>query len=253
MKKTLTALALASGMLASGAFAAPVKPTVVLVHGAFADASSWNGVTRILEKDGYSVIAAANPLRGVASDGAYIGNIVGSVKGPVVLVGHSYGGNVISAAASDRPNVKALVYVAAFAPDAGQSTGDQVAAHPAPPGLGGVTPFGDGYLKMSVESWINNVAQDLAEEDARVLATVQTPLGLSTFSDKVSTPAWADRPSWYIVSRDDRAVSVELQRALASRLKARTTELSSSHMSLLSLPRAVAEIIGDAVNEVSTA
>lgn len=228
------------------------KPTVVLVHGAWADASSWRLVIPLLQRDGIPVVAVQNPTTSLADDVAATRQTLDTIDGPVVLVGHSWGGTVITEAGND-PKVKALVYVAAFAPDAGQSTGDQVAAHPAPPGLGGVTPFGDGYLKMSVESWINNVAQDLAEEDARVLATVQTPLGLSTFSDKVSTPAWADRPSWYIVSRDDRAVSVELQRALASQLKARTTELSSSHMSLLSLPRAVAEIIGDAVNEVSTA
>ena len=228
------------------------RATVVLVHGAWADASSWRAVIPYLHGEGIAVVAVQNPTTSLADDVAATRQTLDTIDGPVVLVGHSWGGTVITEAGND-PKVKALVYVAAFAPDAGQSTGDQVAAHPAPPGLGGVTPFGDGYLKRSVESWINNVAQDLAEEDARVLATVQTPLGLSTFSDKVSTPAWADRPSWYIVSRDDRAVSVELQRALASQLKARTTELSSSHMSLLSLPRAVAEIIGDAVNEVSTA
>ena len=116
MKRTLGALACAAGLLMAAGASAAAKPTVVLVHGAFADASSWNGVTRILEHDGYTVVAAANPLRGVANDGAYVANILASLKTPVVLVGHSYGGNVISAAASDAGNVKALVYVAAFAP-----------------------------------------------------------------------------------------------------------------------------------------
>lgn len=226
------------------------RATVVLVHGAWADASSWHAVIPHLQGAGIDVVAVQNPTTSLADDVAATRQTLDAIDGPVVLVGHSWGGTVITEAGND-PKVKALVYVAAFAPDVGQSTGDQVGAHPAPPGLGGVVPFGDGYLKMSVDSWINNVAQDLAEEDARVLAAVQTPLGLATFSDKVSNAAWADRPCWYVVSRDDRAVSVELQRALASRLNARITELTASHMSLLSLPHAVADIIREAVAEVS--
>lgn len=148
--------------------------------------------------------------------------------------------------------MRALVYVAAFAPDAGESTGDQVGQHPPPPGLGGVVPFGDGFLKMGETSWIANVAQDLPEEEARTLAVVQTPLALTTFNDRIGHPAWRDRPNWYVVSSQDRAVSVDLQRALATRLQARTTELLASHMSLLSMPDAVAEVIAQAVAAVSS-
>lgn len=226
------------------------EATVVLVHGAWADASSWRLVIPYLQREGIAVVAVQNPTTSLADDVAATRRTLDTIDGPVVLVGHSWGGTVITEAGND-PKVKALVYVAAFAPDAGQSTGDQVNAHPTPPGLGGVTPFGEGFLKMSEASWIANVAQDLPEQDARVLSAVQTPLSLTTFGDKISTPAWADRPSWYIVSSQDRAVSVELQRDLGRRINAQTVELVASHMSLLSLPQAVANIIRDAVNHVS--
>lgn len=227
----------------------PKNATVVLVHGAWADASSWREVIPRLQREGIDVVAVQNPTTSLADDVTATRRTLDSIAGPVVLVGHSWGGTVITEAGND-PKVKALVYVAAFAPEAGQSTGDLVGDHPAPPGLGGVVPFGDGFLKMSENSWIANVAQDLPEEDARVLAAVQTPLALATFSDKVGKAAWADRPNWYIISSEDRAVSVELQRALSRRLQARSVELVASHMSLLSLPQAVADIILDAVNDL---
>ncbi|MFK8252465.1 alpha/beta fold hydrolase [Ancylobacter terrae] len=229
--------------------AASAAPTVVLVHGAWADASSWRRVIPRLQASGITVVAVQNPTTSLADDVAATRRTLDSIEGPVVLVGHSWGGTVITEAGND-PKVKALVYVAAFAPGAGQSTGDQVNAHPAPPGLGGVAPFGEGYLKMSEASWIANVAQDLPEAEARVLAVVQTPLSLVTFGDKVTTPAWKDRPNWYVLSRHDRAVSVELQHELVARLGAQVTELDASHMSLLSQPAAVADTIAAAVAAV---
>lgn len=228
------------------------KPTVVLVHGAWADASSWRLVIPLLQREGIPVVAVQNPTTSLADDVEATRRTLASIEGAVVLVGHSWGGTVITEAGND-PKVKALVYVAAFAPDAGLSTGDQVGAHPAPPGLGGAVPFGEGYLKMSEASWIANVGQDLPEEDAKVLAVVQTPLSLTTFGDKIGKAAWQDRPSWYAVSTQDRAVSVELQRELATRLKAHTVELDASHMSLLSQPRAVADLIREACNAASAA
>lgn len=228
----------------------PRAATVVLVHGAWADASSWRRVIPVLQRAGIAVMAVQNPTTSLAADVAATRQTLEAIDGPVVLVGHSWGGTVITEAGND-PKVKALVYVAAFAPDAGQSTGDQVGAHPAPPGLSGVVPFGESYLKMGVDSWINNVAQDLPEQDARVLAATQTPLALTTFTDTVTTPAWTSRPNWYAISTRDRAVSVELQRELAARLKARTVELDASHMSLLSRPEEVAALIRDAVAAVA--
>jgi pimeloyl-ACP methyl ester carboxylesterase len=228
------------------------RPTVVLVHGAWADGSSWRRVIALLQQEGLDVVAVPNPTTSLADDVAATRLTLASIAGPVVLVGHSWGGTVITEAGND-PTVKALVYVAAFAPEAGQSTGDQVAAHPAPPGLGGVADDGTGRLRMSAESWIGNVAQDLPEAEARVLSAIAPPLGVATFGDKVTRAAWEDLPNWYVVSTEDRAVSVELQRQLARRLNARTTELKTSHMSLMSAPRAVADVILAAVADVSPA
>ncbi|WP_328285777.1 alpha/beta hydrolase [Rhizobium mesoamericanum] len=164
-------------------------------------------------------------------------------------MGHSWGGAVITEAGND-PKVKALVYVAAFAPDAGESVGDQVGRHPSPPGLAQIINDGAGYLKLTDEGWINDVGQDLPESEARVLAALQPPLAASTFGDKVTTPAWRRVPSWYVVSTEDRVVSVELERELATAMGAKTTELKASHLSLLSMPEAVADVILDAVRSV---
>ncbi|MFT0858623.1 alpha/beta fold hydrolase [Ancylobacter sp. G4_0304] len=229
---------------------ATTNVTVVLVHGAWADGSSWRHVIRRLQAEGIAVVAVQNPTTSLADDVAATRLALAAIEGPVVLAGHSWGGTVITEAGND-PKVKALVYVAAFAPDVGQSTGDQVGAHAPPPGLSGVHDDGTGHLKMSVESWIANVAQDLPEAEARLLAALQPPLGLATFSDKVSQAAWKDRPSWFVVSTQDRAVSVELQRELARTLKAHTTELEASHMSLVSKADAVTAVIREAVATVA--
>ncbi|MBN8750494.1 Alpha/beta hydrolase family protein [Xylophilus ampelinus] len=225
------------------------SPTVILVHGAWADASSWARVIPLLQRAGVPVKAVQNPTTSLAADVAATHHALDQASGPVVLVGHSWGGTVITEAGND-PKVKALVYVAAFAPDVGESTGDQVAAHPAPPGLSTVSADTTGSLVMSVDGFLHNVAQDLPAEEARVLAAVSPPLGASTFGDKVTQAAWQTRPNWYVLSTDDRAVSVELQHELVARLKARTTELAASHMSLLSQPQAVADVILDAVRAV---
>ncbi len=145
------------------------------------------------------------------------------------------------------PKVKALVFVAAFAPQAGESVGDQVGAHAAPPGLSRIKEEGTNFLRMSVDGFVHDVAQDLPEDEARVLAVVQAPLAKTTFGEQVTEAAWTARPNWYVVSTEDRAVSVDLQRELAARMEAKTTELNASHMSLLSMPEAVADIIVDAV------
>ena len=229
-----------------------INATVVLVHGAWADASSWRSVISLLQKQGVSVVAVQNPTSSLLADVEATHHALNQIDGPVVLAGHSWGGTVITEAGDD-PKVKALVFVAAFAPNVGQSTGDQVAAHPAPPGLGEVSTDRSGSYMMSVNGWINAVAPDLPEQDARVLAATQPPLGAGTFADKVSKAAWANRGNWYVISTEDRAVSVELQRELAKKLNARTTELKASHMSLLSQPAAVASAILDAVSEVSVA
>ncbi|GLR97231.1 MULTISPECIES: alpha/beta fold hydrolase [Bradyrhizobium] len=227
--------------------ASSAGPTVVLVHGAWADASSWRLVIPRLLDQGVPVVAVQNPTTSLAEDVSATKRVLAAIEGPVVLVGHSWGGAVITESGND-PKVKALVYVAAFAPKAGESVGDQVGAHASPPALSRIVDSGDGFLKLSEEGWISDVAQDLPAKDARVLAVVQAPLSKTTFGEKITAAAWGSRPTWYIVSADDRAVSVELQRNLAVAMKAKTTELKASHMSLLSMPDAVAAVIVDAFN-----
>lgn len=228
------------------------KPTVILVHGAWADGSSWQKVIPLLLKEEIPVIAVQNPTSSLADDAAATRRIMNSIEGPIVLVGHSWGGAVITEAGSD-PKVKALVYVAAFAPKAGETVGDQVGRYPAPPGLSQIRNDGAGYLTLSEEGWMNDVGQDLPKEEARVLCVLQPPLAAGTFGDKVTEAAWVSRPAWYIVSTEDRVVSVELERELAAAMGATTTELAASHLSLLSMPEAVTSVILDAVAAVEAA
>ncbi|MFC0242406.1 alpha/beta fold hydrolase [Rhodopseudomonas telluris] len=228
------------------------SPTVVLVHGAWADGSSWRLVIPYLMNKGIPVVAVQNPTTSLAADVEATKLVLDAIKGPVVLVGHSWGGAVIAQAGND-PKVEALVFVAALPPKVGESVGDLVGSHPAPPGLSQIVKAGPGLLKLSAEGWINDVAQDLPEEDARLLAVVQPPLPEATFGDKITEAAWATRPNWFIVSASDRVVSIELQRELAKRLNATTIELKASHLSILSQPQAVADVIIDAVDAVAAA
>ncbi|WP_204562118.1 alpha/beta fold hydrolase [Azospirillum palustre] len=225
-------------------------PTVVLVHGAWADGSSWQRVIPLLLEKNVPVVAVQNPTSSLADDVKATRQALAGIDGSVVLVGHSWGGAVITEAGND-PKVKALVYVAAFAPKAGETLGELVGAYPPPPGLGRIRDDGAGNLTLSVEGWIEDVASDLPEAEARVLAVLQPPLPGSTFGDKVTQAAWESRPNWYIVSADDRVVSVELEREFARRMGARTTELQASHLSLLSRPDAVAAVILEAVHSVA--
>ena len=231
---------------------APQSPTVVLVHGAWADGSSWQRVIPLLTRKGIPVVAVQNPTTSLADDVAATRRALNAIDGPVVLVGHSWGGAVITEASND-PKVKALVYVAAFAPKAGQTVGEQVQAHPNPPALAHITDDGTGFLKLSAEGWVNDVGQDLPEEEARTLAILQPPLAASTFGDKITQAAWETRPNWYIVSTEDRVVSIDLERETAAALNAKTTEVKASHLSLLSMPDAVAAVILDAVAATAAA
>jgi pimeloyl-ACP methyl ester carboxylesterase len=220
--------------------------TVVLVHGAWADGSSWQRVIPYLLEKNIPVVAVQNPTTSLADDVAATARALAAIEGPVVLVGHSWGGAVITEAGND-PKVKALVFVSAFAPDVGETLGALVGKYDAPPALGQIHDDGKGYLTLSVEGWIGDVAQDLPEAEARVLAVVQPPLAASTFGDTFTQAAWATRPNWYIVSSEDRVVSVALEREFAQRMNAKTTELAAGHLALLSMPEAVAGVILDAV------
>ncbi|MFD7471487.1 alpha/beta fold hydrolase [Streptomyces sp. NPDC059837] len=234
--------------------AAP-KPTVVLVHGAFADASSWNGVVERLQRDGYPVIAAANPLRGLAEDSAYVAGVLASVKGPVVLVGHSYGGAVISQAAAGDPQVKALVYVAALVPDKGENLGALANKFPGTnelaPSLRPV-PFsnsdgtGGSDLYVDPTRFRAVLAADLPSSQTVVMAAEQRPIAAAAFAASATAAAWHTIPSWALVARQDEALGAPVERLEARRAHSHTVEINSSHVAMISHPGAVTRLIEDA-------
>ncbi len=230
------------------------KPTIVLVHGAFADSSGWNTVTGRLIGDGYPTIAFSNPLRGPNADSAYLRQFLSTIDGPIVLVGHSYGGAVITNAATGDPDVKALVYVAAYAPAEGES----VAAANA---LGGghtdvidhlvIRSFpgaaaGDADAYIDPAHFPTLFAQDLPKATARIMAATQRPGALSALLTPSGAPAWEDIPSWYLVARQDRIIPPEAERAMAARAGSTTVEIDSSHVAMMSHPSAVVSLIKEA-------
>jgi pimeloyl-ACP methyl ester carboxylesterase len=228
---------------------AKAETTVVLVHGAWADGSSWGRVIPLLQAKGHRVIAVQIPLTSVEDDFAATKRIIADTKGPIVLVGHSWGGMAITQAGND-PKVMALVYVSAFAPDVGESGGSLIGGHPTPPALSTVVTDSSGFVYQTDQGMIENVAPDLPAAEARVLAVTQGRLAGKAFEQTVAVAAWKAKPSWYIVTAEDRVVSIELQTASAKRMKAKTTFINASHMSILSRPHDVASVIGEAVAAV---
>lgn len=227
------------------------KPTVVLVHGFWGGAAHWSKVIVELHGRGFtSLRAVENPLTSLSDDAERTRKMIKQVEGPVVLVGHSYGGAVITEA-GDLPNVAALVYVAAFAPDAGESPG-QLSEEMPPAAFANIAPDSDGYLWIAQDKFRESFAQDLDEDEALVMAVTQkAPLG-STFGDAVTAPAWRAKPSWYQVSTQDRMIHPDNERRMAQRMNPRKiVELDAGHASLASQPVAVAELIETAANEVT--
>jgi pimeloyl-ACP methyl ester carboxylesterase len=231
-------------------------PTVVLVHGAFADASSWNGVIPLLEAKGVPVIAPPNPLRGVTFDSAYTAALFDQIDGPIVAVGHSYGGAVISNAATDAKNVVGLVYVAAFAPDEGETLGAVEAGSKDsvlnPALIMRQYPTGDGESKT--EFYVDPAkvreafAGDLSDEQVALIGAGQRPISELGFSDVCGPPAWKHLPTWAVVATGDKAAGTDVVRSQAERAGAKITELEGSHVIMISQPEAVAEVIIEAVN-----
>jgi pimeloyl-ACP methyl ester carboxylesterase len=228
----------------------PAAPTVVLVHGAFADGSSWKKVIPLLEAKGIKAIAVQNPLTSLQDDVAAARRIIDAQPGPVILVGHSWGGTVITQAGNDD-KVKALVYVAAFAPSVGASSLDDVKAFPASPGLSHPVASPDGFLTLSQQTIAADFAQDVPQKEALLIAATQGPVRAANFNEKVSVAAWNSKPAWYIVSETDRMIDPDAQRALATKINARTTSLLSSHVPMLSRADDVALVIEDAVRAVA--
>ena len=231
------------------------KPTVVLVHGAFADASGWDDVARSLQRKGYPVLAPANPLRGVDFDSAYLRSVLATVQGPIVLVGHSYGGFVLTNAATGNPNVKALVYIAAFAPDAGETVGGLSALFPGSqlgeaaldfrPHPGGV----DGYIKLSLFREV--FAADVPRATAAAMAVSQRPADVATLGQPSGVPAWKTIPSWTLIAKDDHVIPAAAQRFMAQRAGARTVQVAASHVAMISEPEATTELVLTAVRKTS--
>ena len=227
------------------------KPSIVLVHGFWGGAAHWAKVILELNGRGYdSLHAVENPLTSLADDAERTRKMVNQLDGPVLLVGHSYGGAVITEA-GDLPNVVGLVYVAAFAPDAGESLA-QISEWNAAAGAANVAPDSDGYLWIKQDKFRESFCQDLPADEALVMAVTQkAPLG-STFGDAVSDPAWKKKPAWYQVSTSDRMINPDTERRMAERINPRSTiELDASHASLASQPTAIAELIEQAATALT--
>jgi pimeloyl-ACP methyl ester carboxylesterase len=240
------------------------KPSIVLVHGAWADGSSWSRVIALLQDKGYTVYAPANPLRGLGSDSAYIADFLHSIVGPIVLVGHSYGGAVITNAAAGNPNVKALVFVDAFAPDQGETLG-QLSSAPPPPGLSPSCLAGDPTLVLNfvpltggdVDTYVKPslfpscFANDLPPSQGAVLASIQRPLALSVLPEKSGVPAWKTIPSWYLVGTIDNVIPSWAQFFMAQRAGSTIVQVRASHLAMISHPEAVTDLIQQAARAIT--
>jgi len=228
------------------------KPTIVLVHGGFADAAGWQDLIPLLQQQHYPVVAVENPLTSLDVDIATTKRLIDAQHGAVIVVGHSYGGAVITGAAAGNPNVKALVYVAAFAPDAGEPLGSLQANYPAPPLATALVPDAAGFLYLDTTKFHDVFAQDVPLRKTRIMAVTQKPLIGSALGASISQAAWRTTPSWYLVATEDHALNPDLERFYAKRMKAHTTEVRSSHVMFISHPSDVAKAIADAAKSTST-
>lgn len=227
------------------------KTNVVLVHGAWADGSSWSRVIPLLQKKGLNVVAAQLPLTSIDADVGVTKNLLAALTGPVVLVGHSYGGVVVSGAANGMPNVKALVYIAAFALDEGESIEGLGKQGPASAGAAAVRPpDANGFLWIDRDGFAKAFAADVDPVEASVMAAVQRPLSANSFTGKSGPPAWKHLPSWYMVATDDQMIPPQTEELMAKRMGATVRKVASSHAAMVSHPKEVADLIGLAVQSI---
>jgi pimeloyl-ACP methyl ester carboxylesterase len=232
------------------------KPTVVLVHGAWADPSGWNGVAERLRNEGYPVVTTTNPMRSLSGDAEYVAGVLAGIDGPIILVGHSYGGAIITNTAAGNPNVKALVYIAAFAPDQGESALGLILSVP---GSGVplaliVKPYiNDG---IGIDTYLNPLlfhqvfCADVSTETAAAMAAAQRPTTLAAGLEPTAKVAWKTIPSWYLVAQNDKTIPPEAQRSMARRAGAHTVEIPSAHAAMVSNPGPVTDLIRTAANAV---
>lgn len=258
MSKLAATRTVAAPVISGTANAGPTNQTIVLVHGAFADASSWNGVITHLQEHDHKIVAVANPLRSVSGDARFVSDLLDSIDGPVVLVGHSYGGQVISNAATGRRNVKSLVYVAAFAPDVGESAAELAAKFPGGTlgdALARPVKISDGGVDLYIDpnKFHSQFAHDVRPEMASVMAVGQRPITEAALTEKSGEPNWRSIPSYFVYGDGDKNIPAEALGFMAERAGSRRTIVvnGASHVVMVSKPKIVADLIAEAVRQAS--
>jgi len=229
------------------------RPTIVLVHGAWADGSCWSGVIERLQADGYHVTAPQFPMTALAADVARLRQVLDIQDGPVIVAGHSYGGQIMTALGTDAPNVAGLVYIAAFGLDEGESLGALLSQGPVTPALAHLFTDKEGFGWLSEDDFVRHFAADVDPVKAKVMYAVQQALALSAFTDVMGVPAWKSLPSWYLVAVEDQAIPPDAERLFASRMGATTIEIPSSHVAMVSHPDEVTRLITMAAEAVPAA
>jgi pimeloyl-ACP methyl ester carboxylesterase len=227
------------------------RPNIVLVHGAWADGSSWSEVIELLQADGYKVTAPQLPETSLADDVARVRQVLSRQSGPTILAAHSYGGQVITALGTDAPNVVGLVYIAGFGLDEGESIGALLKQGPPPPAVANIDVDSAGFAWIPEDDFLAHFAADIDPVKAKVMYAVQQPLHLSTFDDVMGTPAWKSLPSWYLVAQHDEVIPPDAERQFAARMGADTIELASGHCAMVSHPEETLERIVTAASSVA--
>ena len=227
------------------------KPRIVLIHGAWADGSSWSGVIQRLQKADYTVIAPQFPLTSLADNLARLRQVLAVQSDPTIVVGHSYGGQIITALGTDAPNVVGLVYIAAFGLEQGETIGALLEQGPPPPALAHLRIDAQGFAWLPQSDFVTYFAADVERNQANVMYAVQQPLSVTALGDVMGTPAWKTLPSWYLVAKNDQALPSDAERFFAQRMGATSVEIDSSHVAMVSHPDAVVKLIKDAARAVA--
>jgi pimeloyl-ACP methyl ester carboxylesterase len=228
-------------------------PNIVLVHGAWADGSSWTAVTERLQAEGYSVTAPQFPMTALADDVARLREVLALQNGPTVVAGHSYGGQIMTALGTDAPNVVGLVYIAAFGLDEGESLGGLLAQGPPTPALVHLFTDQQGFAWLTEDDFVNHFAADVDAVKAKAMYAAQQPLAAAAFNDVMGVPAWKSLPSWYMVAQSDQALPPDAERQFAARMGATTVEVPTSHVPMVSRPDDVVKLIETAAERVLVA
>jgi pimeloyl-ACP methyl ester carboxylesterase len=227
------------------------RPNIVLVHGAWADGSCWGGVIERLQADGFTVTAPQFPMSSLAADVARLRQVLRRQDGPTIVVGHSYGGQIVTALGTDAPNVVRLVYVAAFGIDEGESLGGLLAQGPTPPALANLVTDDEGFVWLPEDDFVGHFAADVDPVRARVLYAAQQPIAGASFGDVMGVPAWRSLPSWFLVAAQDEAIPPDAERQFAQRMGAETLEVASSHVAMVSHPQEVTDLVTAAARSVA--